>query len=157
MYRMYHILQIDCGVSLERGGWKLIHSRHRLTITMTSSSARWRPKSPASPLFTQPFIQAKHPSSAPLAFVRGIHRSPVNYPHKWPVTRKMFPFDYVIMTLSILLDTSGGTVTVGLDYDVIVLTHAIHILSLQTTCCKVYCPTRAFSWVSPVQNLSTPG
>ena len=26
-----------------------------------------------------------------------IHRGPVNSPHKWPVTRKMFPFDYVIM------------------------------------------------------------
>ena len=27
----------------------------------------------------------------------GIHRWPVNSPHKWPVTRKMFPFDDVIM------------------------------------------------------------
>ena len=26
-----------------------------------------------------------------------IHRWPVNFPHKWPVTRKMFPFDDVIM------------------------------------------------------------
>ena len=41
--------------------------------------------------------QRKHQSSAPLAFVRGIHRSPVNSPHKRPVTRKMFPFDDVIM------------------------------------------------------------
>ena len=32
-----------------------------------------------------------------LFFVRGIHRGPVNSPHKWPVTRKMFPFDDVIM------------------------------------------------------------
>ena len=32
-----------------------------------------------------------------MAFVRGIHRSPVNSPHKGPVTRKMFPFDDVIM------------------------------------------------------------
>ena len=30
----------------------------------------------------------------------GIHRSPVNSPHKWPVTRKMFPFDDVIMIRS---------------------------------------------------------
>ena len=36
--------------------------------------------------------QRKHQSSAPLAFVWGIHRWPVNSPHKWPVTRKMFPF-----------------------------------------------------------------
>ena len=27
----------------------------------------------------------------------GIHRGPVNSPHKWPVTRKMFPFDDIIM------------------------------------------------------------
>ena len=32
-----------------------------------------------------------------LAFVWGIHRGPVNSPHKWPVMRKMFPFDDVIM------------------------------------------------------------
>ena len=41
--------------------------------------------------------QRKHRSSASLAFVRGIHRSPVNSLHKGPVTRKMFPFDDVIM------------------------------------------------------------
>ena len=40
--------------------------------------------------------QRKFQSSASLAFVRGIHRWPVNSPHKWPVTRKMFPFDDVI-------------------------------------------------------------
>ena len=42
--------------------------------------------------------QRKHQSSASLAFVRGIHRGPVNSPHKWSVTRKMFSFDDVIMT-----------------------------------------------------------
>ena len=42
--------------------------------------------------------QRKHQSSASLAFVRGIHRWPVNTRHKWPVTRKMFPFDDVIMS-----------------------------------------------------------
>ena len=41
--------------------------------------------------------QRKHQSSASLAFVPGIHQWPVNSPHKWPVTRKMFPFDDVIM------------------------------------------------------------
>ena len=41
--------------------------------------------------------QRKHQSSASLAFVRGIHRWPVNSKHKGPVTRKMFPFDDVIM------------------------------------------------------------
>ena len=38
-----------------------------------------------------------------LAFVRGIHRWPVNSPHKGPVTRKKFPFDDV--TMQINMDT----------------------------------------------------
>ena len=38
--------------------------------------------------------QIKHQNSSSLAFVRGIHRWPVNSP---PVTRKMLPFDDVIM------------------------------------------------------------
>ena len=41
--------------------------------------------------------QRKYQSCASLAFVRGIHRGPVNSPHKGPVTRKIFPFDDVIM------------------------------------------------------------
>ena len=41
--------------------------------------------------------QRKHQSSASLAFVRRIHRWPVNFPHKGPVTRKLFLFDDVIM------------------------------------------------------------
>ena len=41
--------------------------------------------------------QKEHQSSASLAFVGGIHRSPVNSPHKGPVTRNVFPFDDIIM------------------------------------------------------------
>ena len=43
--------------------------------------------------------QRKHQSPASLAFVLGIHRGPVNSPHKWPVTPKMFPFHDVIMKI----------------------------------------------------------
>ena len=42
-------------------------------------------------------VKRKHQSSAPLASVRGIYRWPVNSPHKGPVTRKLFPFDDIIM------------------------------------------------------------
>ena len=45
--------------------------------------------------------QRKHQKSVSLAFVRGICRSPVNSPHKRPVTRKMFPFDDVIMPIHV--------------------------------------------------------
>ena len=41
--------------------------------------------------------QRQHQSSASLAFVKGFHRSTVKSPHKGPATRKMFPFDDVIM------------------------------------------------------------
>ena len=41
--------------------------------------------------------QRKHQSSASLALVQGIHRWPVNSPHKWPVTPEIFPFDDIIM------------------------------------------------------------
>ena len=41
--------------------------------------------------------QRKHEISAPLAFVRGMHRWQVNSPHRWLVTRKRFLLDDVIM------------------------------------------------------------
>ena len=46
--------------------------------------------------------QRKHQSSVSLAFVRGIPRWPMNSPHKWPVTRKVIPFDDVIMIVTLL-------------------------------------------------------
>ena len=52
--------------------------------------------------FIQGADQRKRQSSASLAFVRGIHRSPVNSPHKGPVTLEMLPLDDVIM------DTAGA-------------------------------------------------
>ena len=42
-------------------------------------------------------VDKKNQISTSLAFVRGIHRRPVNSPHKGPVARKMFQFDDVIM------------------------------------------------------------
>ena len=41
--------------------------------------------------------QRKYQGSASLAFLRGIHRWPMDSPHKRPVTREMCPFDDVIM------------------------------------------------------------
>ena len=71
-------------------------------------SSQWRnnqrdgvPKhQPHARLFTQPLIQGvdqrKHQSSASPGLCAG-NLWPVNFPHKGPVTRKMFPFDDVIM------------------------------------------------------------
>ena len=47
--------------------------------------------------------QRKQQSTESLAFVWGIPRWPENSPHKWPVTRKMFPFDNVTLQLFVRL------------------------------------------------------
>ena len=75
-------------------------------ITMTSWWARWRLKSPASPLFAQRLVllQIKENIKAPCRWP--LCGWPVNSPYTRPVTRKMFPFDDVIMpkrrTLSVV-------------------------------------------------------
>ena len=48
--------------------------------------------------------QRKHQSSASMTFIRGIHRWPVNSPHKGPITRKMFTFDDIIMLFGTFQD-----------------------------------------------------
>ena len=77
-----------------------------------SSTLRWRHMGAIASQITSLMIvysavysdadQRKRQSSASLAFVRGIHRGPVNSPHKWSVTRKMLPFEDVIMNYQIL-------------------------------------------------------
>ena len=70
----------------------------------------------------------KHQSSASLAFVRWIHRGPVNSPHKWPVTRNMFPFDDVIMSLG-NCKRQYSTLSHQIDYTC-VKTYKQHIVML---------------------------
>ena len=52
------------------------------------------------------FRRRSKKTSKSLAFVRGIHRWAVNFPHKRPVTRKMFPFDdifvYLLFTMKVI-------------------------------------------------------
>ena len=52
--------------------------------------------------------QRTHQTSSSLAFVRRIHRWTVNSLHKGPVTRKMFPFDDVIMQKTMWCKPSSG-------------------------------------------------
>ena len=56
--------------------------------------------------------QKKHQNSVSLAFVRGIHRWPVNAPHRGPVTRKMVPFDDVIMMTSLWSQLGNWTLNI---------------------------------------------
>ena len=57
----------------------------------------------------------KHQSPASLAFVRGIHRSPMDSPHKAPVTQKMFPFDDVIIITAVSLNKSPYRLKPGIN------------------------------------------
>ena len=67
--------------------------------------------------------QRKHQSSASLAFVWGIHRGLVNSPHKLPVTRKMFPFNDVIMAFTSTrpplpaIDSNGGNADISVHHE----------------------------------------
>ena len=66
----------------------ILWGRIYFVITVTSQWARWRLKSPASPLFAQPFIQAqiKENIKAPRHWALCGEYSL----HKWPITRKVF-------------------------------------------------------------------
>ena len=91
LYKRY-MLNANYDYAIATLTWRA-HQKHQVIITVTS----WRIKSPASRLLISGADQRKHQRSASPAFVRGFQRWPVNSPHKWPVTRKMFPFDDVII------------------------------------------------------------
>ena len=80
--------------------------------------------------------QKEHQSSASLAFVGGIHRSPVNSPHKGPVTRKMFPFDDIIM-VSLFVSKSTPRYFSGLAKPALKFSHWLLISPL------------SFMWMQP--------
>ena len=79
--------------------WWLIHWPYN-SITVTSLRARWRLKSPAYRLFTQPFVQAQIKENIKASrpwTLWGEFTDDWWIPHtKGPVTRKRFPFDDVI-------------------------------------------------------------
>ena len=62
---------------------------HYGDVIMTAMTSQITSLTIVYSIFCSDADQRKHQSSASLAFVRGIHRWPVNSPHKWPVMRKM--------------------------------------------------------------------
>ena len=91
--------------------------------------------------------QSKHQSSASLAFVWGIHRGPVNSPHKWPVTRKMFPFDDVIMHI-LYHGTPMPCILLSIP-DIFAINIELYICPVRST---FMCTTSVL--ISPIRNLS---
>ena len=71
----------------------------------------------------------------------GIHRGPVNSPHKWPVTRKMFPFDDVIIP--------GNTVSVS-TVTFMMSTVTVHLF--KSHCVNLFCCSDAIvSYTRPCE------
>ena len=86
--------------------------------------------------------QRKHQRSASLAFVRGIHRWPVNSSHKWPVPRKMFPFDDVIMR-------SGSTMALTMQDICVLVFHEevpVILVLINGRKCKIYLYVSCTDW-----------
>ena len=77
--------------------------------------------------------QRKHRRFASLAFVRGIHRSPVNSLHKWSVTRKMFPFDDVIMP-RIAVSIVPGVISIIISIPLLNSRNVMYMLSSPAKC-----------------------
>ena len=84
--------------------WKSFEDRHYGDVTMGMIGSQITSLTIVYSIVYSHADQRKHQSSASLVFVRGIHRGAVNYPHKWAVTRKMLPFDDVIMGIVWVLD-----------------------------------------------------
>ena len=79
--------------------------------------------------------QRKHQSYASLAFVREIHRWPVNSPHKGPVARKIFQFDHVIMCLNINGNARGNSPQVNQEFNK--NTRTIMTLDIDSSICSI--------------------
>ena len=96
----YHLQFCPHDVQGDEFNWQ-----HYDDVIMDSISSQITSLTIVYPTFHSGADQIKHQSSASLAFVWEIHRWAVNFPHKWPVARKMFPFDDVIMAKKGLIPT----------------------------------------------------
>ena len=70
-----------------------------LNKRLSKQSRGWRLETPSSSSWRHcnEIKENINQSSASPAYGRGIHRWPAGSPHKVPVTRKMFPFDEIII------------------------------------------------------------
>ena len=100
---------------------------HNSDVTMSVMASQIASVSIVCPTVCTGANQRKHQSSVSLVFVRGIHRSPVDSPYKRPLTRKMFPFDDVIMwtAYQVIIRLGGGVSLVCLW----TITHWVKLVS----------------------------
>ena len=92
-----HVTKTNCMMGHCLRSLSTIHPLHYDGVIMSTVASQITSLTIDYSTVIQGGNQRKHQSSASLAFVRGIHWWPVNSPHKGPVTRKLFPFDDVII------------------------------------------------------------
>ena len=92
-----HYLGLNVLNMLMRDEFDSVGIMHYSDVIMVPMASQITSLTIINPIVYSGADQRKHQSSASLAFVREIHRWQVNFPQKWPVTRKMFPFDDVTM------------------------------------------------------------
>ena len=83
----------SCVIVLENVEGAIASTAHKLSVhyddvIMVAIASQITSLTVVSSIVYSDTDQRKHQSSVSLAFVPGIHRGPVNSPHKWPVTRK---------------------------------------------------------------------
>ena len=96
--------------------------------------------------------QSKHQSPASLAFVRGIHRSPVNFPNKRPVTRKLIPFDDIIMPF--ISWTRDDVLAVGPLGTKLTISFVMFNLNISSAKCLLFCAGHVLKITSDQCNLA---
>ena len=108
---MYHTAQTFCTLFMRccvlRFSSGQCYTYHYSDVIMTAMASQIIGVSVVCSTFCLGTDQRNHQSSASLAFLRGFHRWPVISPHKGPVTRKMFPFDDVIVLFAVPFLTLG--------------------------------------------------
>ena len=90
-------IKIQSGLIVLFFNWNTIFHAHYSDVIMSAMASQITSLTIIYSIVYWGADQTKYQSSASLAFVKEIHRWPVNSPHKGPVTWKIFPFDDVIM------------------------------------------------------------
>ena len=107
------LLSEDRSQILRDASKALLNTYRCITVTYW---ARWRLKSPVSRLLAEPFVQAqiKENTKAPCHWpLEGNPHVTGVYPHKGPITRKMFPFDNIIVINKMSTDSQCNNVYPG--------------------------------------------
>ena len=132
-FREWRFISLSCGTVCARS--KIVIIIHYNDVIMTTTVSQITRLTILYSSVYSDADQRKHQSSASLAFVRGIHRGPVNSPHKWPVTRKMFPFDDVIMSWRKSYCRSAKTEDLGRGQNVCEFTTSRKLTEELVKCC----------------------